>query len=98
MGCNVGLKVMKKRWINDLGYVQLRAMKTMKQPLIDQHENEHYKLSNPNKKQSLQWIGNKLTTPIIHSHFFLLVFRFLFFVPIFYETFLYFFFLSSFFS
>ena len=70
MGCNVDLKVREKRWTNNLEYVELKAMKTMKQALINQHENEHYKHSTPNQKQSPQWIGNELTMHIIHSHSF----------------------------
>ena len=42
---NVGLKVREKRWTNDLGYAELKTMKTVKQPSIDQNENEYYQYS-----------------------------------------------------
>jgi len=42
LGCNVG----EKRWTNILGYVELKSMKAMEQPSIDQNENEDYQHSN----------------------------------------------------
>jgi len=39
LGCNVGLKVGKKRWTNVLGFVELIAKKTIEQPTIDQNKN-----------------------------------------------------------
>ena len=65
-----GLKGKGKERDKCFGNIELKAMKTMKQALINQHENEHYKHSTPNQKQSPQWIGNELTMHIIHSHSF----------------------------
>jgi len=47
MGCNVGLKVREKRWTNEFGNVELKAMKTIEQPTINQNKNEDYQHPNP---------------------------------------------------
>jgi len=43
----VGLKATEKRWTNVFGNVELKAMKIMEQPTINQNENKDYQHFNP---------------------------------------------------
>jgi len=47
VGGNVSLKEGQKKWTNDLKFVELIGKKTMKQPTMNQNENESRQHSNP---------------------------------------------------
>jgi len=92
MGCNVSLKVGKRRWTNVLGFVELIAKKTMDQPTIDQNENKDDQYSNPLQQSfshnQRKWV-EFASYFIFFLYFFLLFYFFALFIYLFFYSFFY---------
>ena len=80
-GFNVGKQVGKKKWTNDLGFVELMAKKTMEQSTITKMKIKIINTLNPHNKVLPTTKGNELNQPFIcffRSFFFFLLFFFFF--------------------